>query len=242
MPATWMPHLGGVSLLKRVDRIRLFRGRPKEGLDAFDRDWGCCRGRALARGRGADAVGAGECRGDRAGGGRHRPPDAGPLLVRVARSARQLPALALLVRRRSASSTRAREEDAPPGQRPGGCVFERAGEARACDQCSVPIMQSLKRCACRRPAPPRPSPSPTSLPTISRHFCSSSAPLSLALVRCAACDGAANATRESSSTIILTLMSISELVADTCEFVFATLGPTLRARALSAKFCDAKSS
>ena len=44
---------------------------------------------------------------------------------------------------------------------------------RACDQCSVPIMQSLKRCACRRPAPPRPSPSPTSLPTISRHFCSS---------------------------------------------------------------------
>src|SRR5262245_35487022 len=104
MPATWMPHLGGVSLLKRVDRIRLFRGRPKEGLDAFDRDWGCGRGRALARGRGADAVGAGERRGDRAGGGRHRPPDAGPLLVRLARSARQLPALALLVTPRSAST------------------------------------------------------------------------------------------------------------------------------------------
>src|SRR5262245_42066091 len=136
MPATWMPHLGGVSLLKRVDRIRLFRGRPKEGLDAFDRDWGCCRGRALARGRGADAVGAGECRGDRAGGGRYRPPDASPLLVRLARSARQLPALALLVRRRPASydsSTRARDKGAPPGQRPGGCVLTVADRLASSD-------------------------------------------------------------------------------------------------------------
>jgi hypothetical protein len=65
-----------------------------------------------------------------------------------------------------------------------------------------------------------------SLPTMSRHLCSVVAPSSLAFSFVAACDGTANATRESTSTIVL--ISISVFVS--------TPGETRGASACSAKF------
>ncbi|MGZ3324087.1 MAG: hypothetical protein ACXU9C_24365, partial [Xanthobacteraceae bacterium] len=58
----------------------------------------CC-GWAFACKRGADGIGPGERCGDRASGGGHRNRESGALLVHLARVARLLPSLALLVMR-----------------------------------------------------------------------------------------------------------------------------------------------
>src|SRR4029079_6748384 len=92
----------------------------------------------------------------------------------------------------------------------GWCARARARRrARGKNQFGRPIRQSPKRCACIWPMWLRPSPSVISLPTISRHFCSSDGLSCRGWVFCAACGGAANAIRESNSTIIL--ISVSEL-------------------------------
>jgi hypothetical protein len=66
--------------------------------------------------------------------------------------------------RRAPPATDGRSDDARAGVR---------GAPAARDQFGMPIMQSLKRCACIWPMWLRPSPSYCSLPTIWRHFCSS---------------------------------------------------------------------
>jgi hypothetical protein len=68
------------------------------GRNAFNRDRSYCCSWDFARERGTDGIGAGECRGHRASRGRHGVGDPGPLLVQMARLARLLPSLALLVR------------------------------------------------------------------------------------------------------------------------------------------------
>ena len=67
------------------------------------------------------------------------------------------------------------------------------GAPAARDQFGMPIMQSLKRCACIWPMWLRPSPSYCSLPIIWRHFCSSDWLSCLDWVFCAAWAGAASA-------------------------------------------------
>jgi hypothetical protein len=70
-------------------------------------------------------------------------------------------------------------------------IEKRAGargprRARPRKQLGTPSKQSLKRCACIWPIWLRPSPSVISLPTISRHFCSSDGLSCLGWVFCAA--------------------------------------------------------
>ncbi|MGZ3284991.1 MAG: hypothetical protein ACXU9A_20265, partial [Xanthobacteraceae bacterium] len=69
------------------------------GRNAFNRAWSYCCGWAFACKRGADGIGPGERCGDRASGGGHRNRESGALLVHLARMARLLPSLALLVMR-----------------------------------------------------------------------------------------------------------------------------------------------
>jgi hypothetical protein len=86
------------SLLTRVKPLRSAWWVTQGGRNAFNRDRSyCCRWN-FARERGTDGIGAGECRGDRASRGRHGIGDPGALLVHMARLARLLPSLALLVR------------------------------------------------------------------------------------------------------------------------------------------------
>jgi len=68
----------------------------------------------------------------------------------------------------------------------GGARTRAASHIVPHDQFGMPIMQSLKRCACIWPMWLRPSPSVCSLPTIARHFCSSDWFSCLAWVFCAA--------------------------------------------------------
>src|SRR5258708_15589382 len=86
------------SLLIQVDPLRSAWWVTQGGRNAFNRDRSCCCSGAFARERGADGIGAGERRGHRASRGRHGNGEPGPLLVHMARLARILPALALLVR------------------------------------------------------------------------------------------------------------------------------------------------
>jgi hypothetical protein len=66
------------------------------GRNAVNRDRSYRCSWDFARGRGTDGIGAGECRGHR-GRDRDGIGDPGPLLVQMARLARLLPSLALLV-------------------------------------------------------------------------------------------------------------------------------------------------
>ena len=85
-------------LLISVNQLRFARWVRQEGRNAFNRDWSCCCGWAFARNHGTDPIGAGERRSHRSSRGGNGVRDAGALLVHVARLARLLPALALLVR------------------------------------------------------------------------------------------------------------------------------------------------
>jgi hypothetical protein len=85
-------------LLIPVNQLRFARWVRQGGRNAFNRDWSCCCGWAFARNRGTDPIGAGERRSHRSSGGRNGYRDPGALLVHVARLARLLPALAVLVR------------------------------------------------------------------------------------------------------------------------------------------------
>ena len=67
------------------------------GRNAFNRDWSYCRSWAFARRHGTERIGAGERRSHQSSRGRNGVRDPGALLVHVARLARLLPALALLV-------------------------------------------------------------------------------------------------------------------------------------------------
>jgi hypothetical protein len=67
------------------------------GRNAFNRDWSYCRSWAFARYHATGRSGAGECRSHRSSRGRNGFRDPGALLVHLARLARLLPALALLV-------------------------------------------------------------------------------------------------------------------------------------------------
>jgi len=67
------------------------------GRNAFNRDWSSCCSWAFARYHGTRHIGAGECRSRRSSRSRNGFGDPGALLVHLARLARLLPALALLV-------------------------------------------------------------------------------------------------------------------------------------------------
>jgi hypothetical protein len=67
------------------------------GRNAVNRDRSYRCSWDFASGRGTDGIGAGECRGHRASRDRDGIGDPGPLLVQMARLARLLPSLALLV-------------------------------------------------------------------------------------------------------------------------------------------------
>jgi len=86
------------SLLSRGEPLGSAWWVTQGGRNAIDRDRSYCCSWAFARERGTDGIGAGECCGHRASGGRYGSGDAGPLLVQMARLARLLPALAVLVR------------------------------------------------------------------------------------------------------------------------------------------------
>src|SRR5262245_45272925 len=85
-------------LLIPVNQLRFARWVRQGGRNAFNRDWSCYCGWAFARNHGTDAIGAGERRGHRSSRSGNGSRDPGALLVHVARLARLLPALALLVR------------------------------------------------------------------------------------------------------------------------------------------------
>jgi hypothetical protein len=87
-------------LLLPVNELRFARWVRQGGRNAFNRDWGYCCGWAFARNHATDPIGAGERRSHRSSRGRNEFRDGGTLLVHVARLARLLPALALLVRGR----------------------------------------------------------------------------------------------------------------------------------------------
>jgi hypothetical protein len=87
-------------LLPPVNQLRSARWVRQGGRNAFNRDWSCCCGWAFAPNHGADPIGAGERRSHRSSRGRNGFRDGGALLVHMARLARLLPALALLVRGR----------------------------------------------------------------------------------------------------------------------------------------------
>ena len=76
---------------------RFAGGWREEPENAFGRDWSRRRGRALACGCRAGAIGPGQRRGHRSGRGRGGLRDPGALLVHAAGRARRLPARALLV-------------------------------------------------------------------------------------------------------------------------------------------------
>src|SRR5262249_39921532 len=85
-------------LLIPVNRLGFARWVRQGGRNAFNRDWSCCCGWAFARNHRADPIGAGERRSHRSSRRRNGFRDPGALLVHMARLARLLPALALLVR------------------------------------------------------------------------------------------------------------------------------------------------
>src|SRR5215470_5004575 len=85
-------------LLTRVKPLRSAWWVTQGGRNAVNRDRSYRCSWDFARERGTDGIGAGECRGHRAGRGRDWIGDPGPLLVQMARLARLLPSLALLVR------------------------------------------------------------------------------------------------------------------------------------------------
>jgi hypothetical protein len=85
-------------LLTPVNRLRSARWVRQGGRNAFNRDWSCCCGWAFARNHRTDPIGAGERRSHRSSRGPNGFRDPGALLVHMARLARLLPALALLVR------------------------------------------------------------------------------------------------------------------------------------------------
>ena len=86
------------SLLSRGEPLGSAWWVTQGGRNAIDRDRSYCCSWAFARERGTDGIGAGECCGHRASRGRYGSGDTGPLLVQMARLARLLPALAVLVR------------------------------------------------------------------------------------------------------------------------------------------------
>src|SRR5262249_49257742 len=90
-------HKPEAGLLIPVNRLRFARWVRQGGRNAFNRDWSCCCGWALARNHHADPIGAGERRRHRSSRGRNGFRNPGALLVHMARLARLLPALALLV-------------------------------------------------------------------------------------------------------------------------------------------------
>src|SRR5262245_52632968 len=91
-------HKPEAGLLIPVNRLRSARWVRQGGRNAFNRDWSCCCGWAFARNHRADPIGAGERRSHRSSRRRNGFRDPGALLVHMARLARLLPALALLVR------------------------------------------------------------------------------------------------------------------------------------------------
>ena len=83
----------------------------------------------------------------------------------------------------------------------------------------------------------RPSPSDCSLPTISWHLFSTDAASSLpALVLCAAWDGVASAMRESTSTIVLIL--VSKVLIVVSKKVSYARGQSLAQAFVLRNFCD----
>src|SRR5215471_15096105 len=104
-PATMLPDASVPSgspqarscLLIPVNQLRFARWVRQGGRNAFTRDWSCCCGWAFARNHDTDPIGAGERRSHRSCRGGNGFRDAGALLVHMARLARLLPALALLV-------------------------------------------------------------------------------------------------------------------------------------------------
>jgi hypothetical protein len=68
------------------------------GRNAFNRDRSYCCRRVFARDRDTDRIGAGKRGGHRSSRGRYGICDSGAVLVQMARLARLLPALALLVK------------------------------------------------------------------------------------------------------------------------------------------------
>jgi hypothetical protein len=84
-------------LLIPVNRLGFARWVRQGGRNAFNRDWSCCCGWAFARNHRTDPIGAGERRRHRSSRRRNGFRDPGALLVHMARLARLLPALALLV-------------------------------------------------------------------------------------------------------------------------------------------------
>jgi hypothetical protein len=95
---TTIHHQPEAGLLIPVNQLRFAWWVTQGGRNAFNRDWSCCCGWAFARNHGTDPIGAGERRSHRSSGGRNGYRDPGALLVQVARLARLLPALAVLVR------------------------------------------------------------------------------------------------------------------------------------------------
>jgi hypothetical protein len=87
------------SLLMQVSALRSAWWAMQGGRNAFNRDRSYCCSRAFARDRGTDRIGAGERSSHRSSHRRTGNCDAGALLVQVARLARLLPAMALLVTR-----------------------------------------------------------------------------------------------------------------------------------------------
>ena len=84
-------------LLAHLNRLRFLWVVMQGGRDAFNRDWSYCCSWAFARWHGTERIGAGERRSHQSSRGRNGFRDPGALLVHVARLARLLPALALLV-------------------------------------------------------------------------------------------------------------------------------------------------
>jgi hypothetical protein len=81
----------------QVEPLRSAWWATQGGRNAFNRDRSYCCSRAFARDRCTDRIGAGERSGHRSSRRRNGNRDAGALLVQVARPARLLPAMALLV-------------------------------------------------------------------------------------------------------------------------------------------------
>jgi len=135
---TTIHHQPEAGLLIPVNQLRFAWWVRQGGRNAFNRDWSCCCGWAFARNHGSDPIGAGERRSHRSSRGRNGYRDPGALLVHVARLARLLPALAVLVRglrlRYDAlSAARSAHQRANPSRarRPSepGAFFVRAGRS-----------------------------------------------------------------------------------------------------------------
>jgi hypothetical protein len=96
--AVAVPNKPEAGLLTHVNRLGSGWWVTQGGRNAFNRDWSYCCGWAFAHNHGTDRIGAGKRRGHQSSRGRNGFRDPGALLVHMARLARLLPALALLVR------------------------------------------------------------------------------------------------------------------------------------------------